>query len=67
MSESQQLRILRELKKRKVKNWEFARHMYILSHTKRLAELRAKGHDIQKERVYDNNGKATGVFEYWIA
>lgn len=62
--ESQNKRMIKELTKRRVKNYEFAK-MYIMSYTKRLSEIR-QSHNLHKERVYDKHGKATGVFEYWI-
>lgn len=62
---TQQQRMIREMRKRKVKNYEFAK-MYIMSYTKRISEIRDKGIIVNKERVYDSNGKATGVFQYWI-
>ena len=63
--EAQTVRLIRELKKRKVKNYEFAR-MHILSHTRRIKDIRERGFTVSMERLYDANGKATGVFEYWI-
>lgn len=64
-TESQNKRMIKAMKQRRVKNHEFL-GMYILSYTKRLAEIRQQGFNVHKERVYDRNGKATGVFEYWI-
>lgn len=65
MKESQTLRLIRELKKRKVKNYEFAQ-MHILSHSRRIKDIRERGYTVSMERLYDSNGKATGVFIYWI-
>ena len=62
----QRQRMIRQLKKRRVKNYEFTQ-MGILSYTKRLSEIReVYGNQLHKERVYDREGKATSVFEYWI-
>lgn len=63
--DSQTARMIREMKRRKVKNYEFAK-MGILSHTRRIKDIREKGHNVEMQRVYDTNGNATGVFEYWI-
>lgn len=63
---SQTKRMIREMRKRKVMNYEFVREMFILSYTKRISEIRQLGITVNKERVYDNEGKATGVFYYWI-
>lgn len=65
MSEIQTNRMIREMKKRKVKNWEFAQ-MGILSYNRRIKDIRERGFTISMHRLYDNNGKATGTFVYWI-
>lgn len=58
--------MIRAMLDRRVKNHEFAR-MYIMSYTKRLSEIReVYGNRPHKERVYDKEGKATNVFEYWL-
>jgi hypothetical protein len=57
--------MIKEMRKRKVKNFEFMK-MYILSYTKRISEIRESGVTVNKERLYDKNGKATNVFQYWI-
>jgi hypothetical protein len=57
--------MIKEMKKRKVKNHEFM-GMYIMSYTKRLSDIRKMGFTINKERVYGADGKATGTFVYWI-
>lgn len=64
---TQHARILEALRqnKRGVENYKFAR-MGILSYPKRLSELRKEGHNIQKERVYLPNGRATGTFRYFL-
>ena len=62
--ESQNKRMIKELKKRRVKNYEFAK-MHIMSYTKRLSEIR-QTHNLHKERLYNRKGKPTGVFQYWI-
>jgi len=58
-------RMIKEMKRRKVRNHEFAK-MYIMSYTKRISDIRQMGITVTKQRVYDSQGKATGVFEYWI-
>lgn len=59
---TQSQRVLNFLKQRGlegVKNYEFA-EMHILSHTKRLSELYAKGHNIKKDYL------GHGVFKYTL-
>lgn len=63
--ETQAKRVIKELKKRKVKNFEFAK-MHILSHTKVISIIRQMGYTVNKERVYGKDGKATNTFVYWI-
>lgn len=63
--ETQAKRVIKELKKRKVKNFEFAK-MHILSHTKVISIIRQMGYTVNKERIYDKDGKATNTFVYWI-
>lgn len=65
MKETQLHQMVREMKRRKVKNHEFM-SMYIMSYTKRLSDLRERGYNISKERLYDSEGKATSTFVYWI-
>lgn len=65
MKEAQTLRMIREMKKRKVKNYEFAK-MHILSYPRRIKDIRERGFTVSMDRIWDSNGKATGVFEYWI-
>lgn len=64
-NETQIKRMIKEMKKRKVKNYEFSQ-MFILNHTARMTNIRQMGFSVQRERVYDENGKATGVHQYWI-
>lgn len=64
-TESQCKRMIKEMKKRKVKNHEFM-SMYIMSYTKRLSDIRKMGITISKERLYDADGKATSTYVYWI-
>ena len=64
MTEIQINRMIKEMKARKVKNYEFAR-MGILSHTRRIKDIREKGINVEMQRIY-KDGKATGTFEYWI-
>lgn len=63
--ETQAKRVIKELKKRKVKNFEFAK-MHILSHTKVISTIRQMGFTVNKERVYSKDGKATNTYQYWI-
>lgn len=57
--------MIKEMKKRKVKNYEFTQ-MGILRYSSRISEIREQGITVNKERLYDKQGKATGVFVYWI-
>lgn len=61
----QRKKMIKEMRKRKVKNYEFM-NMYILSYTKRISEIRNSGITVNIERVYDESGKATNTFQYWI-
>lgn len=63
--ESQCKRLIKEMKKRKVANHEMMK-MYIANHTARISNIRQMGYTVNKERVYDREGKATGTFLYWI-
>lgn len=58
-------KMIKMMKSRKVLNYEFPR-MYILNHTARISDIRAMGITVSKERIYDEQGKATGKFMYWI-
>lgn len=65
--ESQQGRILKELKKFKAKgvpNYRFPQ-MGILRYSSRITELRKDGHNIQAVRQYFN-GHASHVFHYFL-
>lgn len=66
MKETQIIRLIKALKKRKVYNYEFATKFHILSHSRRIKDIRERGYTVSMERVYDSDGKATGVFVYWI-
>lgn len=63
--ESQIKRMVKLMKQRKVANHEWPK-MYILNATARISNIRAMGITVSKERVYDEFGKATGTFLYWI-
>lgn len=65
MKDTQTLRLIRELKKRKVFNYEFA-SMHILAHTRRIKDIREKGIEISMDKVYGRDGKYHGVNQYWI-
>jgi hypothetical protein len=67
MSEDAQVkRMVKEMRKRKVKSWEFMRYMYITSPHRRMTDIRERGIEIEQERVTDENGKLTMVKQYWI-
>jgi len=63
--DSQTKRMIKEMKRRKVANHEFPK-MYIMSYTRRIADIRGMGITVNKERLYDKDGKATGTYVYWI-
>lgn len=63
--ESQTVRVIRELKKRKVRNYEFSK-MHILSHTKCISNIRERGFTVSMEKEYGSDGKYHGVNYYWI-
>lgn len=69
MSElSQEARLLKMLWKagsRGVPNYEFPKHK-ILRYSARIGDLRKAGYNIACERDYLPNGRATGVFRYYI-
>lgn len=67
--DNQHTEILKALRKaglNGVPNYYFPTRLRIMSYTKRLSELRQEGYNIQKERQYFKNGKATGVYNYYL-
>lgn len=66
MSNSQESRMLNMLRRaggRGIKNYEFQRSG-ILCYTKIISNLREDKWDIITERLYLENGRATGIFYY---
>lgn len=57
------LRLMRRAPKNGVPNYKFSNHG-ILCYSKRISELRNEGWNIQGIRVFDKDGKATGVWRY---
>jgi len=66
MHEAQINRMVREMRKRKVKSWEFMVNMYITSPHRRLTDIRNRGIEVESERVIGKDGKLTAVKQYWI-
>lgn len=65
MIEAQTARMIKLMKQKRVKNYEFAK-MGILRYSASINDIRGKGINVEIQRIYDRNGKATGTFEYWI-
>jgi len=64
---SQEARILNAIKdsgKRGIANYKLSR--YALQYNRAIHDLRAEGHNIVCERVYNWRGKATGTFKYLL-
>lgn len=63
--DTQALRMIRAMKQRKVRNYEFPQ-MNILSYSKRISEIRERGFIVSMEKEYASDGKYYGVNYYWI-
>ena len=63
--EERLLKMLRAAGNKGVPNYEFPKNQ-ILRYSARIGDLRNDGHNIYCEREYLPNGRASGVFRYYL-